>query len=188
MLTQGGDDYESPPTLQKFQDKKVSTRYTALTFEDIVRLLQLHRDAFIVTDTKRFKKSDVISAFEFVVSKTSAIDSEVLHRIVPQIYTERMLGYIEKIFKFNSYIFTLYKSHANNERVHDFSVKNGIEVIGMPAKKIEIEYSREYLELLNNSGIMTFLHTVNDLSRIAEFRKMDVYGFYTDFIAPGDLP
>ena len=181
------DAYEQPLTKEAFLNTPVDGKYTPITFSGLLELLHSHPDAYIVTDTKSFKAPEVTKTFQYILTETEKVDSKILNRIIPQIYIERMLGYIDQIYPFNSYIYTLYKSHANNERVLEFAVQNGIEVITLPAKKVPEEYPHVFFNTADAEEVRIFVHTINVLERLREFKEIGASGVYTDFIVPGQL-
>lgn len=182
--TDDGRKIEGYPSIDEFKSILVRGIYKPLDFIDIVHLLEEYPDIYIVTDTKGMSKEEVERTFKYIVNQADKIDSEVLNRIIPQIYNEDMLGYIKNVHKFPSYIYTLYQLEDRNEdEIIKFAKENNIKVIVMPKES----YSDTFMEKLKAEDIYVYVHTVNDLKEVSFYSNNGIYGFYTDFIIPENI-
>jgi len=188
VCSHGWNNYVSPPNLIDFLNTKIQGTFTPLALIDLFILLRDYPDTFLVTDTKSFKKNDVRSTFQAIIDTANGLAPEILERIIPQIYSEKMLKYIEEIYPFNSYIYTLYLSRSSKQRVIDFATENGIRVITMPKHRISSKSdSKIFINTLKKKRIYTYLHPINEKKEILFFETYGPWGFYTAFLAPEPL-
>lgn len=176
------NDYEKIPTKKRFLDNKILDKYTPLTFRQLLNLIERYPDVYIVTDTKSFNYEDVNTTFSYIKSISESVNEELLKRIIPQVYMEHMVSRIEEIHPFNSYIYTLYRSHSSNERILDFGRENGIKVITLPANKVGDRFDNSFFVNAERQENYIFVHTINKLEDVKRLNEIGVYGFYTDFI------
>lgn len=171
---------DKPLSFDEFIDMKVHKHLTPISFEDLVKLMASNKDIYIVTDTKEIDKDIINNQFQEIISVAKKYDPNILKRIIPQIYNEDMYKQLQEMYKFDSYIYTLYMTNSTNEQVIDFMTKNNLKVATMPTYRATNEFTMK----LKEKGIYTYTHTVNSLQDVKDFEKIGVYGFYTDFITP----
>lgn len=172
-----------PLSLSEFEGLKIYEKYTPLSFEDIVDLMVKYPDVYIVTDTKGTEKDQIESTFEKIVKTASAKNESVLDRIVPQLYNESMLTYVNDIYEFDSYIYTLYATHATDEEVVKFAFEKGIKVIVMPWSRV----NEKFLKDLSDKGMFTYVHTFNEVDIVNDYLSKGVHGVYSDFLTPNQF-
>jgi len=102
----------------------------------------------------------------------------LLNRIIPEIYSPEMFDIVAAIYRFPSVIYSLYMSAATPEEVVNFAVERGISVVAMPVERA----TKPFIDLLNEHGIRTYVHTTNSSEEVKALQEMGVYGFYTDFL------
>ena len=179
---------DDTPVMSKdeFLSTPINGIYTPILFDDIVDFMSKHDDVYIITDTKSTDEKTVLKQFvklKEVVDRKK--DPELYERIIVQIYNYDMKKTIDKVFKFDNYIFTLYQlGDADYNKVAKYCRENGIAVVTVPMEKI----SKEKSALLHKNGITVCTHTVN---RIKSIESLNLYhgieGFYTDYVSPEDL-
>jgi len=155
---------------------------TPLSFVDIANLMIEHPDIFLITDTKRIDKETVQKQFSYIYQVANQKDPEILNRIIPQIYTTAMYQYIEEIYSFNEYIWTLYKTPGiSNQEIFNFlSLSSKITVITMPYDVPRL--TREFILELDNRNILVYVHPVDNITKMDYLYNFGVWGFYTAFI------
>lgn len=175
------EDESYIPTLEVFMDCKVMGKYTPLSGKDIVLFLKDHPDAYIITDTKHAEPEKLTEQFQSLVNIVAENNcEEVLDRFVVQIYHAYMYDFIENIYSFPNYIFTLYGEGYRGEEdkmaeYAEFCMLRNIDVITMNKEY----YHDELLDICNQYGIRIFVHTVNDQDDIQSFHEKGI-GVYTD--------
>ncbi|MNJ56575.1 hypothetical protein D3C77_521290 [compost metagenome] len=178
----GEDRHDAVWTAAEFKQAKVDGQYEPLLWDDIVELLAKYPDIYIVTDTKQIKPEEIDSIFTKIVEGAKQKDPKLLDRIVPQIYNQPMLEQIQEHYHFDSVIYTLYQSQDSDRQVINFARDNGIAAITMS----EGRANKKLISSLKRAGIPTYVHTINDQEVMSDFKKMGVYGFYSDFLAGND--
>lgn len=170
-------------TYEEFKNAKVMGLYEPLSWEDILELMQQYPDMYLVTDTKQIEPEEIDQIFTEITETAEQRDPELLQRIVPQIYYQSMWDDIEAIYPFESVIFTLYQTYDSDESVVAFAKEKGIAAITMSATRA----NASLVASLNELGIPSYVHTINDRDQVLKFKRMGVYGFYTDFLEEKDV-
>ena len=179
-----GQDYpptDGPIPFETVMSLKIHGKYHALSWEEIVEFLQKYPDIYFVTDTKERDEASVRKTFSYLVNTTKQIDSKLLDRIIPQIYDQPMLSYIESYHDFKEVIFTLYHYTDANlpsaVEIADWSDQNNITAIaGFPFRLTE-----ELRIALREKNIAMYAHTINNPKEAAALRAAGI-GIYTDYL------
>ena len=162
---------------------RVHDVYTALLLEDILEMMLVNQDMFLVTDTKSFEYTEeqTKQQFQIIVDEARKLDESLLKRIVPQIYNRTMYDWITEIYPFESIIYTLYASPDSDKEVVDFvKDKEAIKVITMGP----VRFSENFYGELGNNNKYIYFFTLNNHEEVNKYREMGIKGFYTDFILP----
>lgn len=185
---QEGIDAEHVPTEKCFTDTLILEKYTPLTLENILILMKEYEDIYIVTDTKSRnleKEKRIFEEIYRVAINTGT--TEVLDRIIVQIYNDEMLETIREIYDFPSIIYTLYLDWDGEIEnfVHycRFCKNNNIKNITM----WNYLATPEILSIANDFNINIYVHTVNDLKEAQELMNLGVKGVYTDTLNPSSI-
>lgn len=177
------------PTLEEFKSTPIFGAYTPMTAEELTAYMSSHEDLYLVTDVKHKLKSttfeDTMKEFVKIARKT---DPSILKRVIVQIYCEEDYRKMEKIYPFESYIFTLYKLPKEYKdqygKIAEFCKKTGISVVTMPAKWIK---DKTDIEELTGNDIKVYVHTVNEQEDAVKMFGMGVNGIYTDYLYESDF-
>lgn len=177
------------PTLEEFLSKPIQKKYTPLSFQDLLLLMEEYPDICIITDTK-FTDSDVFFIqFDAMMRDARELGLTYLFdRIVIQIYNSNMLSALNNIYHYPHYIYTLYaegfsRTDAAFREKAAFCAKWGIEGITM----WDSWWKPSFAAIAEEYGIKVYVHTVNDLAQARTFLEEGVSGVYTDNLTPGDL-
>lgn len=85
---QSGLDQEHIPTEKVFLQNKICGKYTPLSIEKLVKLMQTYEDVIIVTDTKDLEPQLAKEEISLIISAAKKLNADsVLERFVVQIYT-----------------------------------------------------------------------------------------------------
>ncbi|MBD5542787.1 MAG: hypothetical protein HDR01_00725 [Lachnospiraceae bacterium] len=179
----------SAPTLEEFKAMPIFSVYTPMTAEELAAYMSSHGDLYLVTDVKHKMKSttfeDTMKEFVKIAKET---DASILKRVIVQIYCEDDYKKMEKIYPFESYIFTLYKLPKEYKdqygKIAEFCKKNGISVVTMPAKWVK---EKSDIEELTGNDIKVYVHTVNEYEEAVKLLEMGVSGIYTDYLYESDF-
>ncbi|MEC0093577.1 phosphatidylinositol-specific phospholipase C/glycerophosphodiester phosphodiesterase family protein [Paenibacillus macquariensis] len=163
-----------PLTHKEFKESDILGKLKPLDWGDILDLMEEYPDIYMVTDTKEQQQVDILSLM--VKEAEQRRNPKLLQRIVPQIYDQPMLKTVQGVYEFPSIIYTLYASKDTDQEVIDFVTKNKITGVTMPENRT----SESFVSKLNKVGVVTYVHTINDIADMKKYEKMGIYGFYTD--------
>lgn len=175
---------EAPPlSLTEFKSGKILGRYTPLTLEDILQLMEEYPDIYIVTDTKYPEPEIAKQNFEDIYNAVNAINPDLLHRFAPQVYTEEMYETIMQVYNWENVIFTLYFIEPQYyPDTLEYAVENDIKIMTLPRW---VQYSDRFIRYGKMNGVTFFMHTYNNMEEIyTERDRYGVWGFYTDYLTP----
>lgn len=159
--------------LDGFKSKKIDGKYTPLSFDDIVKIMEDYSDVKLVVDIK----DDFNRAYNLIINRLGN-RSDLLYRIVPQVYNEDNYNYLQELFLFPEMIYTLYLTDSSDGEVYDFIKKNNnIKYLAVNPRR----FSEKLTGDLNKLGVWTFVYTLNTDDEIRVFLEKGVSGVYTDF-------
>ncbi|MCM2536180.1 hypothetical protein NDK43_32790 [Neobacillus pocheonensis] len=177
-----GQDYPAvagPIPFQTVMSLKIHGKYNPASWEQILAVMQMYPDIYIITDTKEMDEKSVRLTFSYLVNAVKQFDPTLLGRIIPQIYNTKMLGYIKSNYDFNYVIYTLYHltDIPSPSELAEWSMRNKITAI--TALPFRLTY--EMRTALQEKGITIYAHTINDPNKAARYKKQGI-GIYTDFL------
>lgn len=179
------EQMDRPAPLEPLLSFPIYGRYHAMSFEQIVELLQNHPDLWIVTDTKGTSEEEVRQQFEAMMRAASGKEG-VLERVIPQLYSRDMLRWVESIHAFPSYIYTLYQSQDSERQVLDFVLAEPkVDAITMAQDRAL--KSAPFIAKLASMRVPVYAHTVNDETIIRDLAAIGVHGIYSDSMTYGRL-
>lgn len=124
------------------------------------------------------KEEDYQKVYDIIEKEINYLDSMLIDRVIPQIYSVEMLKRFEKTYEFKNKVFTLYKTDLDEKEIIELVKSNDLNVLTMSEKK----YSKALIEELNQLNIKVFLHTINSPELTQKYISDGVYGVYTDFL------
>jgi glycerophosphoryl diester phosphodiesterase len=180
------EELEAPPTLEEATSQPIWGVYPPMTLEELLGLMAAHPDALLVTDTKYTDQATVQKQFQLLVEAASATDDTILDRIVPQIYNQPMLRWIDGVYAFPDVIYSLNVTADSPGDVMQFVTANPRVVAITFLVRFLPAYAR-YLPMLREKGVAAYINTVNDPDTFARHRQAGLSGVYTDFLVPQRL-
>lgn len=180
-LGQEAPAVEEPLPFDTVMGLTIHGEYHAPSWEQILELMQKYPDVYFVTDTKDKDEANVRKSFSYIVNTTKEVDPSLLDRIIPQIYDQPMLGYINSYHVFNEVIYTLYHHTNENmptpEELSKWCVENNVTAVaGLPFR-----LTAEMQSALKDSNIAMYTHTINNPEEAEAFRSNGI-GVYTDYL------
>ena len=186
---QRGVSEANVPTLEEFLEKSILRKYTPLSFQDLLLLMEEYPDICIVTDSKFTDAEIVTLQFEAMLQDARELGlSYLFDRMIIQVYSPLMYRVVDRLHHFDNYIYTLYADGfpgteaAFAERAQ-FCENKGILGITMWASW----WRPEYKEIAEEHGIVVFTHTVNEPEVAISLLESGVSAVYTDILSPRDL-
>ena len=167
-------------TYENFKNTPLFTDYTPMDYKDVIDLLIKYPDIYIITDTKYADELSVYRQFSQIVDYAKEKDPEVLDRLIPQIYTEDMLGYVMNVHEFKSIDFTLYQIQWDKEEIAKFCGRSGVRFLTVSDELIE----DDMIDLWKSMGIKIAVHTVDEEDRANELLDKGVDMIYTNYLEP----
>lgn len=166
------------PTYDEFMSMKSYGKYNTMSFKDVVEYMEKYRDIYMVIDLKSPEPEKVRKVYNRIVEEAS---SDVLDRIVPQIYKESTYNEIIKIYDFKSTAFTCYTMKSVDEDwLTNYCALNGIKVITVDYRYL----TSSLVERCKAKGITLYMNTINKENEKNKYKSQGVYGFFTDFLNP----
>ncbi len=171
---------------QTYKNQKIIYEQTPLTAADLIALLGEYKDVYLITDTKNTDKATVQRQFRDLKNiANNTGNAEVLNRIVPQIYSEEMLGWVKEIHPFSQWIYTLYQiPNPDYAKIAEFCATNQVGVVTIERSRVK----KEVTDTFHAKGVRVYAHTVNRYMYFKELLAQGVDGIYTDTIKPYELP
>lgn len=143
------------------------TPLTPVNMDDLINILEKNPDLSIVTDTKEDNKDFLLHIHNNYRPS--------MKQLKPQVYNIDEYHYAKSL-GFKDIIFTLYKVYLTDDEVVSFVKNNDVYAVTMAESRAKTGLTRK----LSNMGIMTYVHTVNDLNLINKYKSLGASGFYTD--------
>lgn len=158
---------------------------TPITAVDLLYLMLEYPDMVLVTDTKHTDKATVQRQFHDLKAITENIGApELMERVIPQIYSKEMLGWVQEIYPFRDWIFTLYLiTDPDYADIAAFCAANGIDTVTLHTDRA----TTENIAALKAKGLKVYVHTVNRYLAFEELLEKGADGIYTDRIKPYEL-
>lgn len=172
-------------TKAAFLASLIQGKYTPLSFEDVLLLMNRYQDICIVTDTVF---TDMKMYEEMLREVTEYGAENLLDRLIIQVYSDQMYHDLSGAFDYPHYIYTLYETDfdgnmADFERVAAFCSNHGITGITM----WDYLWNDSFPEIAGKYGIKCFVHTVNNRTDAIQLLETGVNAIYTDKLCPDDL-
>lgn len=185
---QGRDGEEQALTRTEFESIPLYEKYTPISVEEVLLFMAEHEDVWIITDSKETAENLVMLEFGYIVDMARYLGVEqVLNRISVQIYNPEMYEVICGIYKFPSFIFTLYQYWDGDTKsfpdICRFCAYNDIDIITM----WHYLATPKVMEIAKQYGLRIYVHTVNDMETVKGLMDIGVTGFYTDYLIPAIL-
>lgn len=177
------------PTREAFLSKPILERYTPLSFQDLLLLLDEYPDVAVITDSK-FTDTDVAAAqFGMMVADARELGlSYVFDRIIVQFYNQNMQKALDSAYGFPHYIYTLYNEGFSGTEdafrtLAGYCASHGVEGITM----WDYWWKPAFAPIAQEYGVRVYVHTVNDLEAAQGLLASGVSAVYTDSLTDAAL-
>lgn len=176
-----------------FRNNKIFGKYTTMTFDDLLYIMDVIDDLYIVIDSKTFDLESTVSIYDEIIKKINDINPELLKRIIPQAYTPEIYKTLSDYELFDDIIFTLYHYYAESDGYKIFNVIKEYKIKSIVMHMDDdwavrvIRDIRDYAlydDEWDYSNFNIYIHTINDeeiAKNIVEHENF--YGIYSDFIS-----
>ena len=165
---------------REFLARRYAGRFRLMTLVRLLALLDEHRDAVLVTDTKHWSEP-VATAF---IAAVRTAPEAVRRRLVLQFYHPDNLEHLQRIERevgpLGPRIFTLYQVVIGLEPLVELVERERLAVVTIGEERFQPVVA----ERLHAAGARVLVHTVNDPARMRVLAEQGVDGFYTDWLRP----
>ena len=163
-----------PLSLEEWLKAEIYKHFTPLCLESLADFMREHSDLYIVTDVK----DNNVDAAALIASTCP----DLVDRFVIQIYKDREYQKVREL-GFKNIIYTLYNlSKAQKQDTAHwvaFAAENPLVGYTYPDSWREVP---GYTEEMKKTGVMLFVHTINDLSVIDTCYSEGFTAVYTDIV------
>ena len=183
---QWGDDQKGKHTLEEFLNAPLYGRYTPITFQDFLHLMQEYPDAYALLDTKHYSfrnyQSTLQDYADLAVLADEAGALDVLDRVIPEIYNEAMFSGTSMIHDFPQFVFSFWKDYSSEElqEIASFCLEFGIGAVTVSRQY----WTPDLQKLFQENGIRVYVYTVNDIHEAAGLTRIGFDGIVTDILFP----
>lgn len=162
---------EGPPSLERFISLVESrSAYQQCTLDSLTDWLKLHPHARIVTDIKERNIEGLIRIAERY--------PDLKERFIPQVYQPGEY-FSAKYLGFDDVIWTLYRYSGSDSDI--LAVLNIMDLYGLTMTKSHAH--RGLAQRASDArGVLSWVHTVNDVETLREFERLGVDNIYTDWL------
>ena len=182
VLIHDWNNYKYIPSSKEFLKQKIRDKYTALSIEDVLLLLKIYPDIWIISDSKYIQKELIIKEFKYLVESAKKLNLvKELERFVIQLYYQDMYSIVESVYHFNNYLYTMYVNWEYNLNHFEEICEWGKDKLRGIVLSKEF-YNVNLLKIVNKYNLDLYLHTVNDVFEAKKYFKDGVRGIYSDFI------
>lgn len=173
---------------QWLMEKKYTEMLQGLTLTKVLDLMLVHRDMFLITDTKAYElnSEEQSQQFNLIYDEIIKRDASLLQRVIPQVYSGMMMEENPVLNHFPNVIFTLYAVITTTEDIlHLLDDYPNIQMITTDILGTYID-DRQLINGIKFRNKKLSIHTVNEYQVFTDERYVGVDGYYTDFLTPKD--
>ena len=172
--------FDLPESIAEFCEHKIKSKYTPLTLDDLLKLMEIYSSLVIITDCK---DGDICDFLETICAKLQAIGkADWSKRFIIQVYSISQAKELDNHYSFFTKGLTLY---ASSYYVWDFPwltkmcIMYHIPILIMPYNYV---INNHVLKCLKSKNIKIWVHTVNDKLVAQQLKIKGVDGIYTDIL------
>ena len=186
---QEGINESAIPTLEDFLAKPILEKYTPLSFQDLLLLLDEYPDVAVITDSKYTDTDVAVVQFGAMMADARELGlSYVFDRIIVQFYSQDMRDALHNAYGYSHYIYTLYNEGFGGTEdafrtLAAYCAKNGVEGITM----WDSWWKPAFAPIAQEYGIRVYVHTVNDPAPARELLASGVSAVYSDSLTGAEL-
>ena len=140
---------------EDYIETKIAGEFSGMTSSKILELIKEYPDAKFVIDTK---EKDEVGIYRKFIEEAKEKNIDISKNIIPLVTSKEMLHEIEKLYSFDTYMFSIYKHFENtNELLKIFSCNQKIKYLHMFC----YDFLRIDMQKINEAGIRIFAHMDN---------------------------
>lgn len=174
---------------EEFLNTPIYGKYTPMSFEDLLKLLDEYPDAFVTIDSKQYSVRNYQRTLEdYVQYREIAINAGLEHtlgQIIPELYNSAMYSGTTLVYKFPAYLYSLWQEYSIEELndIADFCQANQIQAVSLYCEY----WSEDVQKIFDERDILVYIYTINDEEKAREYVKAGAKGVCTDTLISENL-
>ena len=173
----------------EFLNTPIYGKYTPMSFEDLLKLLDEYPDAFVTIDSKQYSVRNYQRTLEdYAQYREIAINAGLEHtlgQIIPELYNSAMYSGTTLVYKFPAYLYSLWQEYSIEELndIADFCQANQIQAVSLYCEY----WSEDVQKIFDERDILVYIYTINDEEKAREYVKAGAKGVCTDTLISENL-
>ena len=174
---------------EEFLNTPIYGKYTPMSFEDLLKLLDEYPDAFVTIDSKQYSVRNYQRTLEdYAQYREIAINAGLEHtlgQIIPELYNSAMYSGTTLVYKFPAYLYSLWQEYSIEELndIADFCQANQIQAVSLYCEY----WSEDVQKIFDERDILVYIYTINDEEKAREYVKAGAKGVCTDTLISENL-
>ena len=174
---------------EEFLNTPIYGKYTPMTFEDLLKLLDEYPDAFVMIDSKQYSVRNYQRTLEdYAQYREISIKAGIEHtlkQIIPEIYNSAMYPGTALLYKFPAYIYSLWQEYTTEELndIAEFCQTNKIMAVTI----YRDYWSEEVQKIFDERDILVYIYTINDKEEARRYLANGAQGVCTDVLLTDNL-
>lgn len=174
---------------EEFLNTPIYGKYTPMSFEDLLKLLDEYPDAFVTIDSKQYSVRNYQRTLEdYAQYREIAINAGLEHtlgQIIPELYNSAMYSGTTLVYKFPAYLYSLWQEYSIEELndIADFCQANQIQAVSLYCEY----WSEDVQKIFDERDILVYIYTINDEEKAREYVKAGAMGVCTDTLISENL-
>ena len=174
---------------EEFLNTPIYGKYTPMSFEDLLRLLEEYPDACVIIDSKQYSVRNYQRTLEdYAQYREIAINAGLEHtlgQIIPELYNSAMYSGTTLVYKFPAYLYSLWQEYSIEELndIADFCQANQIQAVSLYCEY----WSEDVQKIFDERDILVYIYTINDEEKAREYVKAGAKGVCTDTLISENL-
>ena len=174
---------------EEFLNTPIYGKYTPMSFEDLLKLLDEYPDAFVTIDSKQYSVRNYQRTLEdYAQYREIAINAGLEHtlgQIIPELYNSAMYSGTTLVYKFPAYRYSLWQEYSIEELndIADFCQANQIQAVSLYCEY----WSEDVQKIFDERDILVYIYTINDEEKAREYVKAGAKGVCTDTLISENL-
>ena len=174
---------------EEFLNTPIYGKYTPMSFEDLLKLLDEYPDAFVTIDSKQYSVRNYQRTLEdYAQYREIAINAGLEHtlgQIIPELYNSAMYSGTMLVYKFPAYLYSLWQEYSIEELndIADFCQANQIQAVSLYCEY----WSEDVQKIFDERDILVYIYTINDKEEARRYLANGAQGVCTDVLITDNL-
>ena len=177
------DEQNSIPTYKEFMNYKIQGRYSATSFNDLVKYMKNNRDIFVLLDFGKCSYEETLKAYKAVVSEANS-NNKILRRFIVGGHTTDMIRAVKEVYDFDLINLYLPREEKREEELKNldnyilFCKENNISSFSVSTKN----YTEEVAQKMKESNLISYVFTSDNKEEVKKIFDMGANIVGTNFL------